>query len=190
MKRKVHIFGKLAEIVGSDVVEVDAPTLQQLLGYFKQYDKKFDKTIQEFDWVFAYGKDVDHLYFVTDANGLLLNLGDNDVWIAPCVEGEGPVFGFVGALFGGTLFGGGILGGIVGHLATALLFTGIAYALSPHARGGSTGEYAPQAENPSYLFNGAVNVSEQGGPVPIVYGRTRCSSVVISSAVETEALPT
>ena len=36
----------------------------------------------------------------------------------------------------------------------------------------------------SYYFNGAVNTVEQGNPVPLVFGRCRVGSAVISSSIE------
>lgn len=36
----------------------------------------------------------------------------------------------------------------------------------------------------SYYFNGAVNTTEQGNPVPLVFGRCRVGSAVISSSIE------
>lgn len=36
----------------------------------------------------------------------------------------------------------------------------------------------------SYYFNGAVNTTRQGSPVPLVFGRCRVGSVVISSSIE------
>ena len=41
---------------------------------------------------------------------------------------------------------------------------------------------------PSYVFNGAVNVYEQGGPCPLVYGRTRAGSVIVSAGFEVARL--
>ncbi len=38
----------------------------------------------------------------------------------------------------------------------------------------------------SSLFNGPVNVFEQGGSVPIVYGTPFCSGIVINSSITTE----
>ena len=35
----------------------------------------------------------------------------------------------------------------------------------------------------NYYFNGAVNTTNQGAPVPLVFGRCRVGSAVISSAV-------
>ena len=43
----------------------------------------------------------------------------------------------------------------------------------------------PADNRTSYIFNGAVNVTAQGAPVPICYGRMRVGSVVISAGVTT-----
>ena len=40
----------------------------------------------------------------------------------------------------------------------------------------------------NYYFNGAVNTTQQGNPVPLVFGRCRVGSAVISSEISvTEA---
>ncbi len=44
----------------------------------------------------------------------------------------------------------------------------------------------PVAQRPSFLFNGSTNTSEQGSPVPLVYGQMRTGSVLISVGVQTE----
>ncbi len=41
---------------------------------------------------------------------------------------------------------------------------------------------------PSYLFNGAVNTTAQGHPVPVGYGRLRVGSAVISASISTKNL--
>jgi|688.fasta_scaffold29721_2 predicted phage tail protein len=38
----------------------------------------------------------------------------------------------------------------------------------------------------SFIYNGPVNVMEQGGAVPLVYGRHLCGSTVISSSIDVE----
>jgi predicted phage tail protein len=45
----------------------------------------------------------------------------------------------------------------------------------------------PDAQ-PSFLFNGPVNVTEQGGPVPLIYGRVRCGTVVVSAGLRAEQI--
>lgn len=186
--RNFYLYGLLADKIGSDVVKVKVSNLAQFISYLEQYDVR--KELLENDWVIGIGKDVDNLQFITSSEGLLLDLNDNDVWIGPVINGQAPVFGFIGAIFSGALFGGGIIGAIVANLASALLFYGISQIISPTPKAPTQGTsgYTPALEQPSFLFNGAVNITEQGGAVPIVYGRARCGSVVISSSVRSEQL--
>ena len=43
----------------------------------------------------------------------------------------------------------------------------------------------PADNRSSYIYNGAVNLTAQGNPVPICYGRMRVGSVVVSAGVST-----
>ena len=43
----------------------------------------------------------------------------------------------------------------------------------------------PADNRASYIYNGAVNLTAQGNPVPICYGRMRVGSVVVSAGVST-----
>jgi predicted phage tail protein len=42
---------------------------------------------------------------------------------------------------------------------------------------------------PSYIFNGAVNTTAQGYPVPVGYGRMIVGSAVISAGITTDEVP-
>lgn len=44
---------------------------------------------------------------------------------------------------------------------------------------------ADAAKRKSFLFNGGINTTEQGGAVPLVYGFTRTGSTVISAGIDT-----
>jgi predicted phage tail protein len=44
---------------------------------------------------------------------------------------------------------------------------------------------AEAAKRKSFLFNGSINTTEQGGAVPLVYGFTRTGSTVISAGIDT-----
>lgn len=90
--------------------------------------------------------------------------------------------------------GGAFAAGSFGaYAASATIAIGASLAL------GGVGELlarAPQTNNAiatvdqrqSFLFGGLQNVSAQGGPVPLVYGRTRVGSVMVSAGVTTEQL--
>ena len=92
----------------------------------------------------------------------------------------------------------------VGYIGTSLILGGTAQLLSPtisdspgsfgttspsraRARDSFTPENNEIADNrASYIFNGAVNLTAQGNPVPILYGRMRVGSVVISAGLSVE----
>ncbi|CAH0237380.1 hypothetical protein SRABI130_02902 [Pseudomonas sp. Bi130] len=70
------------------------------------------------------------------------------------------------------------LGGVVQMLAPV-----------PSSKAGSQQEQASTENRPSYLFNGAFNSTQQGLPVPVVYGQMLVGSSVITVGTWTEALP-
>lgn len=110
--------------------------------------------------------------------------------------------GFLGLGAGGFLTAG--ISSAVGYIGTSLILGGTAQLLSPsisdtpgsfgttspsraRARDSFTPENNEIADNrASYIFNGAVNLTAQGNPVPILYGRMRVGSVVISAGLSVE----
>lgn len=88
------------------------------------------------------------------------------------------------AASGGMAAGIGFLGltyGNIAFLGAALILGGVAQMLAPTPKAGSSAE---KNENP--YFNGAVNTSQQGVPVPIGYGRAIVGSALISAAITVE----
>jgi predicted phage tail protein len=85
-----------------------------------------------------------------------------------------------GLLGGTTVFGVDVFG--------SLLMPGVLLML-----GGILGLITPvtqqKASAPSFLFNGALNTTVQGGPVPVVYGTFGVGSVLISAGVKNENIP-
>ncbi|MDR7109183.1 tail assembly protein [Pseudomonas frederiksbergensis] len=89
-------------------------------------------------------------------------------------------------------------GGTASPLAAGLIATGIGMAAGgiiqmltpvPSSKVGSQQEQASTENRPSYLFNGAFNSTQQGLPVPVVYGQMLVGSSVITVGTWTEALP-
>ena len=104
-----------------------------------------------------------------------------------------------GALSSGSVAALSIASSVVGFIGTSLILSGTAQLLSPQPAdlpgltGGSAGRrnsFDPANNDPadnraSYIYNGAVNLTAQGNPVPICYGRMRVGSVVVSAGVST-----
>ena len=70
-------------------------------------------------------------------------------------------------------------------VGASLVLGGVAQMLSPQPDLSAGGGERPESR-PSYVFNGAVNTSAQGHPVPIGYGRLIVGSAVISAGISTE----
>lgn len=94
-------------------------------------------------------------------------------------------------------FGGGLMGAIGGGLSLGmfalvggglLIAAGAAQALTATPDAGDYGDRNETDQRPGYLFNGAVNTSEQGGACPLVFGRILAGSVVASAGITSERI--
>jgi predicted phage tail protein len=122
--------------------------------------------------------------------------GAQVIKIVPVVGGEkskglGMILAGVALFFGapiiGGLMGSTAAGGVVAlygsKLGVALMLGGVLGLLAPQRKGGSE----PRAENqPSYAFDGPVNTTQQGLPVPVGYGRCLVGSAVISAGMSVD----
>lgn len=72
-------------------------------------------------------------------------------------------------------------------------FSATGSSSSDAGMGGVVGSGSVQESNPnnqpSYVFNGAVNTTAQGQPVPLGYGRMTVGSAVISAGITVEEIP-
>jgi predicted phage tail protein len=69
----------------------------------------------------------------------------------------------------------------------AMTIGGVAQMLAPVPK--TPDQLASPENKPSYLFNGAFNSTQQGLPVPVVYGQMLVGSSVIAVGTWSEALP-
>lgn len=69
-----------------------------------------------------------------------------------------------------------------------LAISGIAQALFAPPKPSAIGSERPE-NKPSYVFNGPVNTTQQGHPVPVGYGKLRVGSQVISAGLYAEQIP-
>jgi predicted phage tail protein len=97
--------------------------------------------------------------------------------------------GGLGAAFAAPLIGGLTYGSLV-TVGASMVLGGVAGLLtqSPQPQQGqeSPTDSARPEDRPSFLFNGVTNNSQQGGPVPLVFGTHLVGSVVVSAALSAE----
>ena len=112
-------------------------------------------------------------------------IGQTDpIRIVPVVAGSkkggvlqtilGVVLVAVGAYFGNTP---------LIQLGVGLIVGGVIQLISPQNKGKDA---KGDSNLPSYVFDGPINNTEQGGPVPVCYGRALVGSVVVSQGITTE----
>lgn len=125
----------------------------------------------------------------------LHNPASRRITIAPVIAGAGGTIGkiLIGAaliaasflvpgLGAVALFGTTTLATVAFSVGVSLALGGIAQMLSPQPKFDG-----PQEEQqPSYVFNGPVNTTAQGQPVPVGYGRMIVGSAVISAGISVE----
>jgi predicted phage tail protein len=122
----------------------------------------------------------------------LLNerVGESDIRIAPLLVGSKQA-GLFQTILGAVIIAIAYFnpfGMLTGPMISAAYGMGISMALggviqmlSPQQRGISAKD-GPN-NGASYNFNGPVNTSAQGNPVPLLYGRMICGSAVISAGI-------
>ena len=86
------------------------------------------------------------------------------------------------AVAAGTKVGFTAIGSLLFGLGTSLVLSGVAALLTPAVKNPSDTE-----KKDSFLFDRATELSSQGSPVPILYGRFLAASpLIISSAITTQ----
>lgn len=120
-------------------------------------------------------------------------VGDSDIRIAPVISGAKRA-GLLQTVIGVALiavsffippagaFGISALSATaVGTMGVSLALGGVIQMLSPQQRGLSTKDSPDNGA--SYNFNGPVNTSAQGNPVPLLYGEMIVGSAVVSAGI-------
>lgn len=107
-----------------------------------------------------------------------------ELWVVPEVSGNGPAIVAVvaGASFAAST--AGIVLGAVINIALSFALNMVVNMLSPTPEFDKDPAMAQKLD--SALFNGAPNIREQGGSVPLAYGKPHCGGVLISSGLSTE----
>lgn len=115
--------------------------------------------------------------------------GTKEIRIVPIIAGSKSglfqtVLGVAIVVVGAVLFNPAIMAVGIG-----IALGGVVSMLTPVIKAPSQQEQATTENKPSYLFNGAFNSTQQGLPVPVVYGTMLVGSSVIAVGTWAEAIP-
>lgn len=209
MLKRVHFYGAMAERFGP-VFMLDVGSLKDVAQALGAQLKGFREYVVERDFHVVAGKSLDDGMRLGNEQ-IGFNVGNRDIHIVPVIRGArggkraaagklivGALLAVVAWWIGPALMPAGFMGGagsltIAGINANTIAMFGVAMALSGASQlltpkqkkqQGTSGE-----RQPSFVFNGAVNTTEQGGCVPLIYGRTMVGSTVISAGLTTDDIP-
>ena len=190
MLRTIHLLGYLGKKYGYehrlDVGSV-GEALKALNANFKGFLKDIKKE-ERYNVTVGNFKEENSLNEET----IQMNYRKGDIWISPSIEGKKQ--GVLTTVLGAVLIVVGIVLSVYGYglgtplikIGAGLMIGGVAMMLTPVP---GTPEYNSREkpdDRPSFLFDGPVNTNEQGGAIPIVYGRMLVGSTVVSTAIDVE----
>ncbi len=187
----VIVTKQLAEITGKRKHRMTTGAgWYDIMGYFKQF-AGFEKFMLE-------SKDKGLRFAVFNGKE---NIGEDDldkptgrdvIRIVPVIAGSKRA-GSLQTIIGGVMIAAAFVlsftpfAGVSPFLyqaGAAMAIGGVIQMLSPQAKGLGTQD-GPNNRS-SYSFNGPVNTSVQGNPVPLLYGRMIVGSAVISAGIYSE----
>lgn len=208
MIRDVYLYGVAGRLYGSHWrLDVSSPT--EAIRALITLAPGLRETMRAGNWRVVLGQPHVSNTLPQVALGLQL-VNDTAVHLVPSTQpaGGGDGKGVGGIIAGTVLIGAAIVatGGIGAAFATPLV-AGLSYGSlvtmgASMVLGGVAGmltqppqpqqgqesptDMARPEDRPSFLFNGVTNNSQQGGPVPLVFGRHLVGSIVVSAGLNAE----
>lgn len=203
--RTIHLHGAIGRKYGKKF-KLDVRTAGEAIRALGANFPNFLKDIRDGAWHVVRGKNVDTGFSLDKDDIAGFNLGNGDLHIVPVVAGSkragllktvlGVVLiGAAFALTGGTLAGaigpglglsstalGGITGTQVALFGAAMALAGVSSLLTPQEKKKENGD------DSSFTMNGPGNTSDQGVPVPLVYGEVITGGVMISGGYDVERI--
>ncbi|HYG86994.1 MAG TPA: hypothetical protein VD978_12110 [Azospirillum sp.] len=201
---EIHLHGTLAVFHPEPLrlhVRTPAEAVRALLANFPG----FGEVLRQGEWHVVRGHPGDGMYL--DKDELTLGLGtDTALHFVPAVTGAGGggAKAIIGAVIvvAAAIISGGTLSaplsglyttaagtvsltgyGMVAMFGASMMLSGISQMLAPTPKMQS---FEGADQNRSYLFSGPTNRVEQGGVVPVIYGRCRVGSVTVAAGIANE----
>lgn len=209
IKRKVILSGELSARFGREhelAVNSPAEAIRALCANFPEF-RDFVSTSEDRNVAYRVITDREVMPGIEDIN----NPFSQTLHIVPVISGAGGGFKkFAKIVVGAALIAASFylpvapllsgftfsLSSIAFGIGQSLVLGGISSILSPQPktaagaaepRYGTTDSSSTSADNqPSYTFNGPVNTTAQGHPVPVGYGRMIVGSAVISAGITSD----
>lgn len=205
-ERKVFLHGNLGRKYGKEPISIFSHSLRDVFrGLCCMFGHKFKEEIKSGAWNISTGKRKGNIIknenLRTQAE-IDMYFSEDEIHVWPAVVGSGGVGRIIIGVvliviaivivvcFPVAFAASGYLGmigvGLLVGIGVSLISAGVSMMMNKPPTVKSAD--AEKDKKPSFLYNGIVNTIEQGGCVPIVYGRHMTGSTVISSGVTVEKI--
>lgn len=207
MLRDIYVHGAAAKATGGRHFRLDVASPGEAVRALLTLHPDLRPVIRQGTWRMVVGPP--HVANAVPLPCIGMNMGGQPLHLVPATGAAGGDTGkivagvvLVGAaivlapwgagLAAGTFAATGIFGvsyASVALLGGSMILAGVSGLLTqpPQAQQNQQAtDMARPEDRPSFLFNGVTNNSQQGGPVPLVFGTHLVGSVVIGGGIEVE----
>lgn len=194
MLTKVYLEGAMGRNFGREwTLDIHTPieALQLIQVNMPRFGQWIRDNLKRYEKCMIICKYADGRIEALDEKTMLMHKEVKEIHFTPWVEGAGKAFQYIAAAV--MIVVGAILcyfappaGGWMMSMGTGLIVAGggmllsaIITAIMGRTRSNNNDDQT------SYYFNGAQNTTRQGVPVPLIFGRCKVGSAVISSSINT-----
>ena len=181
MLNTVKLYGALGEKFGKEFhfdIESPAEAIAALKATVPGFTEHLTKFSEPGYHVFIGDQDL-------SKDDMLLRT-DKVIKIVPAVAGGGGVFKIILGIV--LIIVGFFCGGCTTSFGVSLLISGIAQILFAPPKPKAPGQRESSANQPSYSFDGPVNTSQQGNPVPVGYGKLLVGGQVVAAGLYVDSI--
>ena len=202
----IYLHGSLAKTYGKQPFTVFGKSLHDAMqGMVCNLGERFKATIRDNNWHVTKGNRDESIDIPIETDNFIspeevpMYLPVNEIHIFPAITGAGGKGMGIGKIIMGIILvvvavvmfwnpvgwvaWAGLIGGVASGVATIASGVASLTTSTPVVKSYSSAEVDKKS---SFIFNGPVNVVEQGGPVPLVYGRHMTGSVVVSAGLTSQ----
>lgn len=185
MIRIIHLGGDLQSL-SKEPIKLSCDNVKQLIVALESQVKGFRAAqIKHKEFMVVLSDEEGNVKQITPDNiDMNFSKKKNHIFIAPNVQGSGAeIAAWVVAAVGATGTAATIVTALV-QIGISLVLSAVVSMLAPKPKTGG----AAAEQEASFIYNGAVNVEGQGGPVPLIFGVHMAGSTVISSETFVEQM--
>lgn len=187
MLTKIYLEGAMGRNFGREWtldIHTPAEALQLIQANVPRFGQWIRDNLKRYEKCMIICKYADGRVEALDEKTMLMHKEAQEIHFVPTVYGAGK---WMGAIVGAVMI---VVGAILcftplAPLGQGLIVAGAGMLISTIVTAimGRTKKNDNEEEGTSYYFNGAQNTTRQGVPVPLIFGRCKVGSAVISSSI-------